>query len=98
MDSPLTITRLPDDSLTIGLPIPVVVEPSSPGVFVARMATANVNASGESRAKALDNLADMIAGTYDLLSRLEHNLAPTLARDLAVLRRHVSPLPQENRS
>ena len=85
------ITSLPDTRLRVVQPIPVTVKQLEHDNFLAQMSTANVNASGDSIDEAVDNLMDMLGGTYDLLSSLPRSsLGPGPAHDFSVLRQHIT--------
>ncbi len=82
------IRSLDSPSVTIINAIPVQIEIED-GVFVASFVEANINASGETKDKAIEMLKDMIAWTYQLLCQKESALGQQPQRQLAVLRRFV---------
>ena len=69
--------------------IPVLLKPQGEE-FVASFLDANVNASGETEAEALNNLKATLATVFEKLRSLPaKNLGPGPARQLAVLREFI---------
>lgn len=70
-------------------PIPCVARPVDDG-FVASFSAAGMNASGESRAEAIENLKDIIAAKYRVFSSYEPNqLSVSVRRQLRVLQAYL---------
>ena len=86
----MPIQTLVPRALAVLKPILAVVQPED-GVFVASFYDANLHASGESPADAIDMLKDVISQSYRVLTTNEDALAIGPANQLAVLREFVQP-------
>jgi len=84
----LMIDDLAPSPLVLVRSVPVIVYKED-GVHVASFVDANINASGETAADAVEMLKEMIASTYRLLRREEPALGTQPKNQLAVLRRFV---------
>jgi hypothetical protein len=70
-------------------PFEITIEPVE-NAFVASFLEANINASGDSKDEALDNLVSMIRDLYHLFADEINRLGPEPARQYSVLRNHLS--------
>jgi len=80
------LTSLPDPSIRLLNPLPVVVQADS-GVYMASLVDTDISASGESLAEAVDNLKDIVVAKFRLFSQKESILGEQPRRQLDVLRR-----------
>ena len=82
-----TLKSLPDDSVHVIQPIPVLVW-SVNGAYVATFAESNISASGETAEEAVDNVADIIASKFHLFTRKTLGMYPR--RQLHILQRYMA--------
>ena len=82
------LKSLPDDSIRVVRPIPVLVQSES-GAYVASLMNSTITASGETVEEAADGLADIIASKFHLFSRKESILGEQLRRQLHTLRQYL---------
>ena len=90
------IMALLDDTLMVRKPIPVTVTRAG-AEYVAQTTftdEANVHASGETTAEAIENLRDMIAATFNCYSSSPEALAPVPRQTLAALRQYIAIAPK----
>ena len=79
---------LPDDSIRVVRPIPVLVRPES-GAYVVSLGDSAISASGETVEEAVAGLADIIASKFHLFSRKESILGERPRRQLHTLRQYL---------
>ena len=84
------IISLPDDDVQILKPIVATVEKLEFDNYLAFVPEVNLNASGDSKAEAIANLQDTIAGTYRLYAMLPpKSLGPEPTRQWKFLKSHL---------
>ncbi len=84
------IVSLPDDDVHIIKPIVATVEMLEFNNYLAFVPEVNLNASGDSKAEAIANLQDIIAGTYRLYAMLPpESLGPEPTRQWNFLKSHL---------
>ena len=88
MDDKVTITDLPEPCI-VKKPFDVFIRHNY-DQFVASYHEGGVHASGDTRDEAIENLKDMMAGTFEILSgKPSHMLGAALKRQLKVMREHI---------
>lgn len=84
------IISLPDDDVQMLKPIVATVEKLEFNNYLAFVPEVNLNASGDSKAEAIANLQDIIAGTYRLYAMLPpESLGPEPTRQWNFLKLHL---------
>lgn len=88
-----TIASLPDTDIQLASSMIAFVKPTvDEGAisYIASIPEANLNSSGNTWDEAIENLQDVIAGTYRLLNRFpKSKLGPEPLRQKAFLRKHI---------
>lgn len=88
----LEITAL-EHPFLVTKPIPVSIRRIDNG-FVASFEDANVNASGDTKVEAVENLLEYIVDLYDTLAaRQPDTLGPGVTRQLETMRRYMRKQP-----
>ena len=84
------LASLPDDDVEIEEPFIITVEHVGEDDYLASVPEVNLNASGDSTDEVIDNLQDIIAGTYRLLMSLPiKKLGPEPLRQWKFLKFHL---------
>ncbi len=86
MTSLYRIISLPTDEYKLVKPIPVIIERTESGEYLAHFDEANIGMTGETSDEARENLILDVLDTFALFLEEEDNLGPEPARELSVLK------------
>jgi hypothetical protein len=90
------IQTLSPEPFELTRPLQVMICRGATSEWQASFLDANINASGDNEAEAIENLKDMIVATFEMLQANQEKLGPFPTKQFAVLQQFLRPTKNED--